>query len=241
LNDLIEGEKTKITYKLEHVESGEITVELTAFKFGKSKEDLLKEKEKEEKEKEEKEEKKEEKKEELNITNSSTEKNLKKKSNRYLRNKILGKGGFGEIYLTDDLKYPKEKYPDRPQLCVKKIKVKTTEELTHILSEGQNTIRIKHKNLINYTDIFADQIGEELFIFFVMEYYKNGDLSKHIKNWEKKGKKLPPKKLISFLIQMLEGLCYMHTNNIIHRDLKSQNILMKDDFENLVICGIYYF
>jgi serine/threonine protein kinase len=103
--------------------------------------------------------------------------------------------------------------------------------------EAQNTIKLKHKNLINYRDVFFEEIEKEVFIFFVMEFYKNGDLSKHIRGWAKNKKKIPTPKLINFLIQMSEGLNFMHENKIIHRDLKPQNVLMSDDFNNLVLCG----
>ena len=58
-----------------------------------------------------------------------------------------------------------------------------------------------------------------------MEYIKSGDLFEFCK-----GKKLPENIAKFFAAQIILGLESLHKNNIIHRDLKTENILIKDNY-----------
>ena len=59
-----------------------------------------------------------------------------------------------------------------------------------------------------------------------MEYIDEGELSSKIKDYIKKRLQFDENTICSILIQILEGLNYLHKYRIIHRDLKSANIFL---------------
>ena len=59
-----------------------------------------------------------------------------------------------------------------------------------------------------------------------MEYAEDGDLQSKIKTNKKKKLFFSEETIWNILIQILEGLNYLHENKIMHRDLKSANIFI---------------
>lgn len=65
-------------------------------------------------------------------------------------------------------------------------------------------------------------------INIIMEYCENGDLGKYLK--KQMGRQLAEAKIWKFFIEMCLGLRYLHSNKILHRDIKTINMfLTKDD------------
>jgi NIMA (never in mitosis gene a)-related kinase len=60
-----------------------------------------------------------------------------------------------------------------------------------------------------------------------MEYCEEGDLKQKIDNMFYQNKNFAKKEILEFLIQICDGLNYLHNKKIIHRDIKSQNIFIK--------------
>ena len=99
-----------------------------------------------------------------------------------------------------------------------------------IYNEASIMKKLFHPNVISFKDVFKD-IKLDYF-YIVMEYANDGDLSKKIKNQKQKiiGEKyFSEEKIMQYFYQICRGLQYIHSKNIIHRDIKSQNIfLMKN-------------
>lgn len=135
-------------------------------------------------------------------------------------NDRLGKGGFGSVFKALDqqtqqtvaLKFvPQSKLPARYSLAEETLRLKS----------------LTHPNLVKYYDVilkaFENIAGEKDFMQIgVMEYVNGGDLGAYMK--------MPfarqALKIKSLLIGILEGLAYLHSHKIIHRDIKPQNILL---------------
>lgn len=63
------------------------------------------------------------------------------------------------------------------------------------------------------------------FVYIVSDFYKNGSLCDLL---EKKGR-IEEKEALRILLQIVNGLAYLHSKNIVHRDLKPQNIFLNDE------------
>lgn len=75
--------------------------------------------------------------------------------------------------------------------------------------------------------IESETKGNSLYIY--MEYAKNGELAQMIKKQAIKGKKFEPQRVLKWLTQCSLGLAFMHSKNIMHRDLKPQNLFLTEN------------
>ena len=99
-----------------------------------------------------------------------------------------------------------------------------------IYNEASIMKKLFHPNIISFKDVFKDTKLD--YFYIVMEYANDGDLSKKIKTQKQKtygDKYLSEEKILQYFDQICRGLQYIHSKNIIHRDIKTQNIfLMKN-------------
>jgi len=87
-----------------------------------------------------------------------------------------------------------------------------------LLQEVQTQLKVKHPNLLRCHDYFEDEGS----VFLVLEFATGGDLHRHLK---RKGPMSEPDAAY-VLAQVAEGVRHLHSLGIIHRDLKSENILL---------------
>ncbi|XP_047332448.1 serine/threonine-protein kinase ATG1c-like isoform X2 [Impatiens glandulifera] len=97
-----------------------------------------------------------------------------------------------------------------------------------LMSEIHILEQINHPNIIRLHDI----IQETTRIHLVLEYCRGGDLSLFIQ--QRKGR-ISEAKSKHFMHQLASGLQIMRDNNVIHRDLKPQNLLLTTNDENAVL------
>ena len=99
-----------------------------------------------------------------------------------------------------------------------------------IYNEASIMKKLMHPNVISFKEVFKDTKLD--YFYIVMEYANDGDLSKKIKTQNQKNygeKYFSEEKILQYFYQICRGLQYIHSKNIIHRDIKSQNIfLMKN-------------
>ncbi|CAD8043083.1 unnamed protein product [Paramecium primaurelia] len=132
----------------------------------------------------------------------------------YQEIKIIGRGQFGIVYLIQEKSTLKE-------FAAKKINGECSNTELDIL------LKLKHPNIINVYECFKDQKS----IIIIMDYCQKGDLWNMIQYriLEGKNRGYTQKVIEQWLVQLLMGLACIHENNVIHRDLKSSNILIKED------------
>ncbi len=133
---------------------------------------------------------------------------------RYQIIEELGKGGMGNVYKVHDTKI-KEKIAlklIKPEIAKDK---KTIERFSNELRIAR---KIRHKNVCQMFDLGEDQ-GTQ---FITMEYVPGEDLRSSIRRFGQ----LPIGKSISISKQICEGLAEAHKLGVVHRDLKSNNIMI---------------
>ena len=133
--------------------------------------------------------------------------------------KSIGKGAFGEVFLT--------KKGNSPKLYATKIipysNLKTEESKKYLKNEIKIMQQLDHPNIIKLYDI-KDKNEHK---YLVMDYINGGSLSELFKKYKLLYGAPFPQKMIQFFVkQIVQGLIYIHSKNIIHRDLKLDNILL---------------
>jgi len=128
--------------------------------------------------------------------------------------KNLGNGSYGEVFLAESRE--KELY------AIKKFPLYDKSSYASFKNEIKILKKIKHKNLVKIYDHFKNRS----YIYLVMEYAPLGDLDNYIRSLRKKGKILSDNTLDNIISQVTEGIDHLHVNNIIHRDIKTSNILV---------------
>ena len=127
----------------------------------------------------------------------------------------LGEGGFGSVFKAYD------NYRDR-WVAVKISKVSPQFETIRLKKEVKMVSKLTvHPNIAYYEECYTFSSFDGTYDFGILQYYEEGNLSQLLKN-----KTLTPTKKQSILVQILDGVDFLHQNGIIHRDLKPQNILL---------------
>ena len=138
----------------------------------------------------------------------------------YLLVKSLGKGTFGEVFLTKKGKssklYATKKIPSS-KLLNKDFK-KYLENEINIMKQ------LEHENIIKYHESYQTSNN----IYIIMDYINGGNLSEYLTKYKlKNGHPFSQAMIQYFVKQIVEGLIYIHRKNIIHRDIKLENILLQ--------------
>ncbi|MDE5073654.1 MAG: bifunctional serine/threonine-protein kinase/formylglycine-generating enzyme family protein, partial [Trichodesmium sp. St5_bin8] len=149
--------------------------------------------------------------------------------NRYKIIKPLGSGGFGDTYLAQD-----SDLPGKPKCVVKHLSPKSSDPI--VLNVARKLFEREAETLYKLGSD-SDQIPrllahfqEQQEFYLVQEYIEGQDISRELTP----GKKLSESDTIALLKGILEALVVAHENNIIHRDIKPQN-LMRRRSDNKVI------
>ena len=135
---------------------------------------------------------------------------------KYKKIKYLGKGSYGAAILVSLRGNEKKKF------VIKEIVVghmKESEQLS-AKKEAEVLSQMQHSNITMYIESFVE--GSKLYI--VMEFADGGDLSYAIANRKKTDRYWQENELMRILVQICLALKHVHDQNILHRDLKSQNI-----------------
>ena len=130
--------------------------------------------------------------------------------------KPIKSGGFAQVYLGENVL-------DKKLVAIKKTDIKnfSTEEIFNLTREGKLISNLNHPNIIKIYCYYA----HDNYLYNVMEYAKGGELTQYINNT----KELPEIKIKSIFKQIYDAVKYIHNKNIIHRDLKTNNIVFLDE------------
>jgi len=136
----------------------------------------------------------------------------------YVIGKLIGKGSYGQVSLAKHKR-------DKKQYVIKKIDLHeaSDRERTFAQQEVQILAKLKHPNIVSYKESFQNNEG---FLHIVMGYCEGGDLYTKLKDQGKRKEHLSEKQIVEWFVQIAMALQFMHDRNILHRDLKTQNIFL---------------
>ena len=131
---------------------------------------------------------------------------------------LIGHGTYGRVYRA--IEKESEKILVIKEMIFDGIAKMEQDE---ILNEVKVMSQVNHNHIIKYYHSFL----ENGLLYIVMEYCKLGDLGQLIK---KQNKEPFDENIIwTYLIQISQGLKYLHDKRILHRDLKPQNIFLQSE------------
>ena len=124
----------------------------------------------------------------------------------------MGRGAFSTVYKI-------KSKSDNTIYCLKKINIKKTPDRKN---EVNILSKLNHPNLVKYISSYEDEEG----IYIIMEFCIYGDLYSLLHIVKKKKVYVNEEIIWDIAYQCLLGLEYLHSNQIIHRDIKLLNIFM---------------
>ena len=146
---------------------------------------------------------------------------------RYQIIKKIGSGGMAIVYLAKDLSLDRK-------VAIKVLRDEYTEDSTfrrHFQKEAVAIAQLSHNNIVGIYDILTEDEN----MCLVMEYVEGETLKDKIN----RDGAIPWQLVVKYGIQIANALSYAHANQIIHKDVKSQNILIdKDDNVKITDFGI---
>lgn len=141
---------------------------------------------------------------------------------KYMKGALIGQGSFGSVYLalhavTGELMAVKQVEVPSPSGTSQMDHKKTNmvEALKHEIGLLRD---LKHKNIVQYLGSNSDENHLNIFL----EYVPGGSVATMLVNYGPLGESL----IQNFVRQILQGLSYLHSRDIIHRDIKGANILV---------------
>ena len=151
----------------------------------------------------------------------------------YKLQKLIGKGSYGEVYYTtkDNSNIP---YATKR---MKRDKVENPGYIKYFINEVSILKGIFHKNIVRIETLKKTTNH----YYIVMEYYDGGTLKENFDNYKRKFGNPFSEKIVQHIArQLIETINFLHERQIVHRDLKLENILLnyntkkaKDDLDIL--------
>jgi len=133
----------------------------------------------------------------------------------------LGEGGMGVVYKAQDLKLSRlvalKFLPpqERP----------TPDDVQRFQNEAQALSSLNHPGIATIYDI--DECEGQRFI--ALELLPGGTLRSKVREYQSSARDMPLQFVATYAIQVVDALSHAHKRNIIHRDVKTENILLTED------------
>ena len=137
--------------------------------------------------------------------------------------KLIGKGAYGEVYLS-------KKANSNKLFATKRIdKFKADTQLKKYFQYEINIMKaLNHENIIKLEEVKMTSNN----YYVVTEYLNGNDLKSCLNQYMQRYNSPFPEEIVQYLMkQIVSAIAYMHDFNVIHRDLKLENIMVNFDSE----------
>ena len=134
--------------------------------------------------------------------------------------KTLGTGGQGTTFLATDRR-------NGAQVVLKQIFCAGLPETNKAIEEAMMLSRLKHNRVVTYNEVFlgSDPVKGN-YVGIVMEHCAGGDLYQMLCRQRNKRKPISVRRVKMWILQMCDALKYLHSQSVIHRDVKPMNVLL---------------
>ncbi|KAI1326418.1 kinase-like domain-containing protein [Xylariaceae sp. FL0255] len=146
----------------------------------------------------------------------------------YSKQKKIGQGASGSVYVAkvkEGAVSPVARdllrsFGSRAQVAIKQMDLAHQPRKELIVNEIMVMKDSKHRNIVNFLDAFLRNNNTELWL--VLEYMEGGALTDVIDN----NPVITEEQISTICLETCQGLQHLHSQNIIHRDIKSDNVLL---------------
>eukprot|EP00656_Telonema_subtile_P016463 TRINITY_DN18699_c0_g2_i2.p1 TRINITY_DN18699_c0_g2~~TRINITY_DN18699_c0_g2_i2.p1 ORF type:complete len:358 (+),score=38.51 TRINITY_DN18699_c0_g2_i2:161-1234(+) len=147
---------------------------------------------------------------------------------QWVPDQVIGRGAFGVVYSGHDAR-------TGTRMALKRVKIPMNDysdidtTLTKMRREITLLSRLEHENVVGYIGCERDIENSDLCIY--MELIQGGSVSELIATGG-----LPEVQVHGLIRQLVAGLVYLHAQGVMHRDIKSMNLLLDSDTGLLKVC-----
>ncbi|KAJ0095617.1 hypothetical protein Patl1_15116 [Pistacia atlantica] len=147
-------------------------------------------------------------------------KELAEATNHFNLENELGDGGFGRVYYA--------KLRDGCEVAVKRFHEHNYRKFEQFMNEIEILTRLRHKNLMSLYG--CSSLHSQQGLLLVYEFIPNGTVADHLHGDRAKPDSLPWPIRMNIAIETASALAYLHASDIIHRDVKTNNLLLDNSF-----------
>ncbi|KAJ6096821.1 hypothetical protein N7486_007567 [Penicillium sp. IBT 16267x] len=146
----------------------------------------------------------------------------------YSKQRKIGQGASGSVYVARVKEHSTSavahelyrQYGPRCQVAIKQMDLRSQPRKELIVNEIIVMKDSQHANIVNFLDSFLQESSNELWV--VMEFMEGGALTDVIDN----NPVIQENQIATICAETCKGLAHLHSQNIIHRDIKSDNVLL---------------
>ncbi|KAL3735280.1 hypothetical protein ACJRO7_024417 [Eucalyptus globulus] len=131
----------------------------------------------------------------------------------------LGEGGFGTVYYG--------RLQDGREVAVKRLFENNLKRVEQFMNEVEILTRLRHPNLVTLFGCTSRRSRELLLVY---EYIPNGTMADHLFGKSSSTGPIPWRIRLNMAIESADALAYLHKSDVIHRDVKTNNILLDHSF-----------
>ena len=143
---------------------------------------------------------------------------------RYRILRELGRGGFGRTYLAEDI----NRYGEHCVLKEFSPVVHSPKAAELFDRESSMLYSLQHPQIPRFRELLRTDIGGNQALFLVQDYIKGQTYEEILISRQQQGKNFSEAEVTQLLFQLLPVLEYIHSKNLIHRDISPDNIIQHD-------------